>query len=169
MHLYQTLAPKIDQWRVAGYPHSAYPVIAEILEWTANPDGSGFRLRPPQVRALETYWYLRLVEGTPHIVEFYRKLFPKKADLVAGIYESDAPAGETNVAVKVTDMLGEQVLKAERVQFPLGKWVQAVNQQGGSGRWRRDVARQPGDILDILTRHSAAAPAVGDAHMVLSI
>lgn len=35
----------------------------------------------------------------------------KKTDLVADVYELDAPAGETTVAVKVTDMLGEEVLK----------------------------------------------------------
>jgi type III restriction enzyme len=33
-------------------------------------------LRPPQLRALETYWYLRLVERTPHIFDLYQKLFP---------------------------------------------------------------------------------------------
>jgi len=39
----------------------------------------------------------------------------KKSDLVAGVYELDAPPGETTVAVKVTDMLGEEVVVAERV------------------------------------------------------
>lgn len=34
----------------------------------------------------------------------------RKTDLVAGEYELDAPAGETTVAVKITDMLGEEVL-----------------------------------------------------------
>lgn len=85
MHLYQALAERAEQWRVQGYPHPDYPVIGEILEWAAAPEGAGFRLRAPQVRALETYWYLRLVENTPHIVELYRKLFPKKADLLAAL------------------------------------------------------------------------------------
>ena len=35
----------------------------------------------------------------------------KKADLVAGEYSMDAPDGLTMVAVKITDMLGEEVLK----------------------------------------------------------
>ena len=39
----------------------------------------------------------------------------KKTDLVAGEYEIDAPAGETTVAVKITDMLGEEVIVAELV------------------------------------------------------
>lgn len=34
----------------------------------------------------------------------------RKDDLVAGRYELAAPPGETTVAVKVTDMLGEEVL-----------------------------------------------------------
>lgn len=39
----------------------------------------------------------------------------KKSDLVAGVYELGAPPSETTVAVKVTDMLGEEVVAAERV------------------------------------------------------
>jgi type III restriction enzyme len=38
----------------------------------------------------------------------------------------------------------------------LDEWVQAINQHGGFGRWRWDVAKQPGDILDILAGHCAA-------------
>jgi len=34
----------------------------------------------------------------------------RKTDLVAGMYEVDAPAGKATVAVKITDMLGEEVL-----------------------------------------------------------
>ena len=34
----------------------------------------------------------------------------KRADLVAGKYELPAPEGETTVAVKIFDMLGEEVL-----------------------------------------------------------
>lgn len=45
-------------------------------------------MRAPQLRALETYWYLRLVAGT---------------------YRMEARPGAT-VAMKVTDMLGEEVL-----------------------------------------------------------
>jgi len=40
----------------------------------------------------------------------------RKDDLVAGRYEVDAPAGKTTVAVKVTDMLGEEVLVVEEVK-----------------------------------------------------
>ncbi|HEX7051111.1 MAG TPA: hypothetical protein VF188_12965 [Longimicrobiales bacterium] len=34
----------------------------------------------------------------------------RKNDLVAGVYELDAPDGRTTVAVKLIDMLGEEVL-----------------------------------------------------------
>ena len=40
----------------------------------------------------------------------------RKTDLVAGRYELPAPAGPTTVAVKITDMLGEEVLIAKRVE-----------------------------------------------------
>jgi hypothetical protein len=39
----------------------------------------------------------------------------RKSDLVAGKYELPAPAGETTVAVKIIDMLGEEVLITGRV------------------------------------------------------
>mgnify|MGYP005841513731 CR=1 FL=1 len=39
----------------------------------------------------------------------------KKSDLVAGTYELDAPEGETTVAVKITDMLGEEVLVTQKI------------------------------------------------------
>ena len=39
----------------------------------------------------------------------------KKADLVEGRYELPAPDGETTVAVKITDMLGEEVVVTQTV------------------------------------------------------
>ena len=67
-HLQQALVPLVGQWRKAGYPCPDYPAIAEIFDWASDPDAGASRfLRKPQLRALETYWYLRLVEGTPHI------------------------------------------------------------------------------------------------------
>jgi hypothetical protein len=77
MHLFEALAQRIAAWRENQYKHHDYPAIGEILEWVRNPDVPTFRLRAPQIRALETYWYLRLVENTPHIFELYTDLFPK--------------------------------------------------------------------------------------------
>jgi len=39
----------------------------------------------------------------------------KKNNLVEGTYTLSAPHGETTVAVKIIDMLGEEVLVTERV------------------------------------------------------
>jgi type III restriction enzyme len=82
MQLYEALAAKVTEWRKQNYPHDKYPAIGEILEWAQQPDVPIFRLRAPQLRALETYWYLRLVEKTPHIFELYQSLFSKKSDLL---------------------------------------------------------------------------------------
>jgi type III restriction enzyme len=82
MQLYEALAMHVAAWRDEGYPHEDYPAIAEILEWASNPDVPNFRLRKPQLRALETYWHLRLREHTPHIFDLYQSLFPKKKDLL---------------------------------------------------------------------------------------
>ena len=39
----------------------------------------------------------------------------KKTDFVGGRYELPAPKGETTVAIKITDMLGEEVMVTKRV------------------------------------------------------
>jgi type III restriction enzyme len=83
--LYEALKIKVNEWRTGGYSHAEYSSIAEILEWASDPGGSGFRLRPPQQRALETYWYLRLVEETPHIAELYRRLFSRESDFLTAL------------------------------------------------------------------------------------
>jgi type III restriction enzyme len=80
MYIYQVLRNRVEEWRKQAYPHAGYPTIGEILEHAANPEGSGFHLRAPQVHALETYWYLRLVEKTPHIFDLYCRYFPPEND-----------------------------------------------------------------------------------------
>jgi type III restriction enzyme len=37
------------------------------------------------VRALETYWYLRLVENTPHILSLYESLYPSISERLAAL------------------------------------------------------------------------------------
>jgi DNA-binding transcriptional ArsR family regulator len=96
MTLFEALKLEVDEWRQQGHDHADYPAIAEILAWAASPEGKGFRLRAPQWRALETYWYLRLVERTPHIVDLYRRLFPKTADMLRAL-------GVANVAFERVD------------------------------------------------------------------
>jgi type III restriction enzyme len=80
MHLFEALATHVADWRKRNYAHQEYTAIGEILEWAHQPDVPTFRLRAPQIRALETYWYLRLVEKTPHIFELYTRLFEKTTE-----------------------------------------------------------------------------------------
>ena len=72
MILHESLKKKIVQWRNEGYP-SAYSSLSEILEWQKiNGKTASFSLRylrQPQLEALETYWYLRVVLKTPHIFD----------------------------------------------------------------------------------------------------
>jgi hypothetical protein len=86
IHLHQQIATRVDAWRATGYQYSDYPAIAEILEWAHETESGNLRfLRRPQLRALETYWYLRLVEKTPHIFDLYRKLYPKQSEILSAL------------------------------------------------------------------------------------
>jgi len=66
-HLYEELAQRVAGWRSAGYPSEENPAVGEILDYGID-DQTGYPrfLRSAQLLALETYWYLRLVEHTPH-------------------------------------------------------------------------------------------------------
>ena len=80
--LYQILSEKVTAWREAGYACDEYPAIAEVLEFQMLADNKALRfLRKPQIRSLEIYWYLRLVAGTPRMIEYYQQLFPKAREL----------------------------------------------------------------------------------------
>lgn len=82
-HLYQVLAERVQSWRAAGYPCPEYQAIAEVLEYQYESESGGLRfLRKPQMRALEIYWYLRLVEKTPHVFDLYRRLYAKQSELL---------------------------------------------------------------------------------------
>ena len=78
--LTERLAEEARQWRAQIFRHDHFPVIGEILGWAAEPEGAGFRLRTPQLRALEVYWLLRLIEGTPKIRQLYERYFPPDDD-----------------------------------------------------------------------------------------
>ncbi|MHB9133317.1 MAG: DEAD/DEAH box helicase family protein [Armatimonadota bacterium] len=84
--LYQLLAQRAQAWREAGYPSEAYPAIAEILDFQALPGEGALRfLRKPQLRALEIYWYTRLVEKTPHIFDLYKTQYVKQSALLEAL------------------------------------------------------------------------------------
>jgi len=84
--LHERLAAKVAAWRGAEYPCEKHPAVGEILEWARDSDSGHLRfLRAPQLHALETYWFLRLVEATPHVLELYQKLLPKQSELLEAL------------------------------------------------------------------------------------
>lgn len=104
--LHQALAVRVSDWRAAGYPTDRYPAVAEILRFAieGEEDGAPFPasghlryLRAAQFRALETYWYLRVVAATPHVADLYRDCFPATHERLAAL-GLDAPA-LTNLAL----------------------------------------------------------------------
>ena len=81
-HLFQALSVRVDEWRKARYECPDFPAMGEILDFAMeDPVTDQLRyLRRAQFRALETYWYLRLVLNTPRIPDLYATLFPKPKD-----------------------------------------------------------------------------------------
>lgn len=77
-HLFEAIAARVDAWRADRYPCADYPAIGEILDFATEDSSTGQLryLRRAQFRALETYWYLRLVLGTPKVPDLYAALFP---------------------------------------------------------------------------------------------
>lgn len=84
--LYQIIAAQVDAWRKSGYETSEFPAIGEMLEYQVEKE-TGVRrfLRTPQIQALETYWYLRLVQKTPRVIDLYQRLYPKKTDRIEAL------------------------------------------------------------------------------------
>jgi len=77
VNLHQKLNEMVSSWKADGYPCDSFPAISEILEWTVDLETETPRfLRLPQIKALETYWYIRLIMQTAHISEIYSVLFP---------------------------------------------------------------------------------------------
>jgi len=84
--LHEILEARTSGWRETGYPCPDFPAIAEILQYQFLERTGDMRfLRRPQVRALETYWYLRLVEGTPHIFDLHQRLYTNKSELLSAL------------------------------------------------------------------------------------
>ena len=79
---------KVLEWRESNYD-SEYAVLSEIMNYNLMEDDSGNKtlryLRKAQFEALEIYWYLRLVEKTPHIFELYKKLYTDKLELLKAL------------------------------------------------------------------------------------
>lgn len=84
--LFHRLADEVSRWRAEGYPTEDCPALGEIFDWARIEQTETLRfLRPPQLRALEVYWYLRLVKKTPHVVALYQDLFSKQSERLAAL------------------------------------------------------------------------------------
>jgi type III restriction enzyme len=84
-HLYQVLAEKVEEWASVDYP-SDFSAISEIMDWAQDSETGTLRfLRRPQLQALKTYWYLRLIENTPSILDLYSRLYSSKPKLLDAI------------------------------------------------------------------------------------
>ncbi len=85
--LHHALADEVDAWRRNHFPCAPFPAIAEILDFAFDDDTTEQLryLRRAQFRALETYWYLRLVLETPSVPALYEHLFPKTGDRLAAM------------------------------------------------------------------------------------
>lgn len=76
MTLNEIYKKTIKKWRENNY-QSDFPLIKEIFEHNLlnTENQSLIYLRKAQFEALETYWYLRLVENTPRVFDLYKKYF----------------------------------------------------------------------------------------------
>jgi hypothetical protein len=85
MFLHELLKSKVSGWRSSNYA-ADYPVISEILDYSLDSQTQSLRyLRRAQFEALETYWYLRLKEGTPHIFDLYTRLYGDPIELLTSL------------------------------------------------------------------------------------
>jgi len=126
MHLHDRLASAVNEWRAGGYAIDAYPTIAEVLEWAQGSDGVNVRyLRTPQMHALETYWYLRLVCKTPKVLDLYRQCFGRTSELLKAI-----GLGDPRVIERAADEGLDAVLERVRTDddFVRSFRVQAVRE-----------------------------------------
>lgn len=84
-YLYERLREQVAKWRDTGYRCKDYPAISELLEYSLDENQSPHYLRQPQFRSLETYWYLRLVEKTPHIFDLYKHSYENTDELIESL------------------------------------------------------------------------------------
>jgi DNA modification methylase len=87
------------------------PTIIERL----NIDNQLFKVKIPDFRAMIDYVLIDTnYDGkTFHII--YSDVPEKKSDLIKGKYELEIPNGKTKIALKIVDMLGEEVLLTKEV------------------------------------------------------
>lgn len=79
------LKERVKVWRENNY-QCDNSIISEIFDYNLIQSERGDKtlrfLRIAQFEALETYWYLRLVEKTPHIFDLHKRLYNEPNDLL---------------------------------------------------------------------------------------
>jgi len=82
------LKEKVKEWGKTDYG-CGYTTISEIFNFNFIEDGRENRtlryLRKAQFEALETYWYLRLVEKTPSIFTLYKNFYGSSIKLLEAL------------------------------------------------------------------------------------
>lgn len=84
--LHEKIASDVEDWREQGYPCEKYPLIKTILAYQrcgGEGDETLLYLHAAQFRALETYWFLRLVKETPRFMDMYKGYYEGKELLEA--------------------------------------------------------------------------------------
>jgi hypothetical protein len=97
-------------------------VVVEIEDFISPTIVERLEMDTPIFRAKITDWRAMVdcvmidLDYDGEVFDIHRSDVPeRKDDLVEGQYEMDAPEGETTVAVKIIDMLGEEVLVTQDV------------------------------------------------------
>jgi predicted RNase H-like nuclease len=90
LSLHHQLSARVAEWRDADYPSDAFPAIAELLEWSRIPESGELRYALADVPE-------------------------RKQDLVEGRYQIDVAGKPATVAVRITDVLGEEILVVREV------------------------------------------------------
>ena len=68
--IYEKIKEKVLFWRESNYK-CEYPEISEIFSYIKHQA----YLRKAQIEALEHYWYVRVILGTPKIEDLYKKFY----------------------------------------------------------------------------------------------
>ncbi|MCX6822049.1 MAG: DEAD/DEAH box helicase family protein [Candidatus Aenigmarchaeota archaeon] len=120
------LRKKVEEWRNNNYECN-YPAISEILEFSFIESKMGQTqryLRKAQFESLEIYWYLRLVEGTPHIFDLYKRFFQGESLLNSlNIHLSEDDWRNIALSGKGLDSIFERIKVKNALVFAPGKTI----------------------------------------------
>ena len=109
--LFQALNKRVDDWRAGNYACDAYPAIREILEFAVEDLETGlFRAQVTDWRAVLDYVLIDADHDGEVFGVTLADVPERKQGLVNGLYELPLPRAGARVAVKIIDMLGEEIV-----------------------------------------------------------